>query len=114
EADELAIGEIGVTVHDGNGIDFEAGRHVARGHHAIERDPYRAEIGVLRSTSRAHGSQASTPSSDGVSIRGPMLKIPGVEHVAIAVDDIDAAFAKYREVFGLESAAREYVESQKT
>jgi methylmalonyl-CoA/ethylmalonyl-CoA epimerase len=43
-----------------------------------------------------------------------MLKVRGVEHVAIAVDDIDAALAKYREVFGLEAAAREYVESQKT
>jgi methylmalonyl-CoA/ethylmalonyl-CoA epimerase len=43
-----------------------------------------------------------------------MLKIRGVEHVAIAVDDIDAALAKYREVFGLSAAEREYVESQKT
>jgi len=44
----------------------------------------------------------------------PMLKIRGVEHVAIAVDDIDAALAKYREVFGLTAGEREYVESQKT
>jgi methylmalonyl-CoA epimerase len=43
-----------------------------------------------------------------------MLKIRGVEHVAIAVDDIDAALAKYREVFGLSAGEREYVESQKT
>ena len=43
-----------------------------------------------------------------------MLKIRGVEHVAIAVDDIDAALAKYREVFGLAAGEREYVESQKT
>lgn len=43
-----------------------------------------------------------------------MLKILGVEHVAIAVEDIDAALAKYREVFGLAAAEREYVESQKT
>lgn len=43
-----------------------------------------------------------------------MLKIRGVEHVAIAVDDIDAALAKYREVFGLTAGEREYVESQKT
>ncbi len=43
-----------------------------------------------------------------------MLKIRGVEHVAIAVDDIDAALAKYREVFGLVAAEREFVESQKT
>src|SRR5262249_12335888 len=44
----------------------------------------------------------------------PVLKILGVEHVAIAVDDIDAALAKYREVFGIDAAEREYVESQKT
>jgi methylmalonyl-CoA/ethylmalonyl-CoA epimerase len=43
-----------------------------------------------------------------------MLKIRGVEHVAVAVDDIDAALAKYREVLGLEVTEREYVESQKT
>lgn len=43
-----------------------------------------------------------------------MLKIRGIEHVAVAVDDVDAALAKYREVFGLEAAEREYVESQKT
>src|SRR5438132_13782182 len=43
-----------------------------------------------------------------------MLKIRGIEHVAIAVDDIDAALAKYREVFGLTNGEREYVESQKT
>jgi methylmalonyl-CoA/ethylmalonyl-CoA epimerase len=43
-----------------------------------------------------------------------MLKIRGVEHVAIAVDDVDAAAAKYREAFGLAAAEREVVESQKT
>ena len=43
-----------------------------------------------------------------------MLKIRGVEHVAIAVDDIDGALAKYREAFGLSAAEREFVESQKT
>ena len=43
-----------------------------------------------------------------------MLKIRGVEHVAIAVDDIDAALAKYRDVFGLAAGEREYVASQKT
>jgi methylmalonyl-CoA/ethylmalonyl-CoA epimerase len=43
-----------------------------------------------------------------------MLKILGIEHVAVAVDDIDAALAKYREVFGLAAGEREYVESQKT
>jgi methylmalonyl-CoA/ethylmalonyl-CoA epimerase len=43
-----------------------------------------------------------------------MLKIRGVEHVAIAVDDIDGALAKYREVLGLSPTDREFVESQKT
>jgi methylmalonyl-CoA/ethylmalonyl-CoA epimerase len=43
-----------------------------------------------------------------------MLKIRGVEHVAIAVDDIDGVLAKYREVLGLSPTDREYVESQKT
>src|SRR5258706_9521679 len=43
-----------------------------------------------------------------------MLKIRGVEHVAIAVEDIDAALAKYCEVFGLKAGEREYVASQKT
>jgi methylmalonyl-CoA epimerase len=43
-----------------------------------------------------------------------MLKIRGVEHVAIAVDDIDAAAAKYREALGLSAGERELVESQKT
>lgn len=43
-----------------------------------------------------------------------MLKIRKIEHVAIAVDDIDAALATFRRVFGLEAAEREYVESQQT
>jgi methylmalonyl-CoA/ethylmalonyl-CoA epimerase len=43
-----------------------------------------------------------------------MLKILGIEHVAIAVDDIDAALGKYRDVLGLLPAERELVESQKT
>jgi methylmalonyl-CoA/ethylmalonyl-CoA epimerase len=43
-----------------------------------------------------------------------MLKILGVEHVAIAVEDVGAAAAKYREAFGLSAAERELVESQKT
>ncbi len=43
-----------------------------------------------------------------------MLKIRGVEHVAIAVEDIDAALTKYRDVLGLKVASRELVESQKT
>jgi methylmalonyl-CoA/ethylmalonyl-CoA epimerase len=43
-----------------------------------------------------------------------MLKIRKIEHVAIAVDDIDAALATFRRVFGVEAAEREYVESQQT
>jgi methylmalonyl-CoA/ethylmalonyl-CoA epimerase len=43
-----------------------------------------------------------------------MLKVRGIEHVAIAVHDIDSALAKFREVFGLEAAERELVLSQKT
>jgi len=43
-----------------------------------------------------------------------MLKIRKIEHVAIAVTDIDAALAKYRDVFGLVAAEREVVASQKT
>lgn len=44
----------------------------------------------------------------------PMLKIRKIEHVAIAVTDIDAALVKYRDVFGLVAAEREVVASQKT
>jgi methylmalonyl-CoA/ethylmalonyl-CoA epimerase len=43
-----------------------------------------------------------------------MLKIRKIEHVAIAVDDVDVAAAKFREVFGLEPSEREYVPAQKT
>jgi methylmalonyl-CoA/ethylmalonyl-CoA epimerase len=43
-----------------------------------------------------------------------MLKIRQIEHVAIAVDDIDAALATFRRVFGVEAAEREYVASQRT
>ena len=43
-----------------------------------------------------------------------MLKIKRIDHVAIAVNDIDAAAAKWREVFGLEAREREVVASQKT
>jgi methylmalonyl-CoA/ethylmalonyl-CoA epimerase len=43
-----------------------------------------------------------------------MLKIRKIEHVAIAVDDIDGAAAKFREVFGLEPSEREFVPTQKT
>jgi methylmalonyl-CoA/ethylmalonyl-CoA epimerase len=43
-----------------------------------------------------------------------MLKIKGIDHVAIAVSDIDAALAKYRAVLGIEAKERELVASQKT
>jgi methylmalonyl-CoA/ethylmalonyl-CoA epimerase len=43
-----------------------------------------------------------------------MLKIRKIDHVAIAVDDIDGATAQFKEVFGLEPSEREYVPTQKT
>ena len=43
-----------------------------------------------------------------------MLRIKKIDHVAIAVNDIDASLAKYREAFGLEPRERETVASQKT
>ena len=43
-----------------------------------------------------------------------MIKILKIDHNAIAVNDVDAALAKYKEVFGLEPSAREVVPSQKT
>jgi methylmalonyl-CoA/ethylmalonyl-CoA epimerase len=43
-----------------------------------------------------------------------MFKIRKIDHVAVAVHDIDAALAKYKEVFGLEGKEREVVASQKT
>jgi methylmalonyl-CoA/ethylmalonyl-CoA epimerase len=43
-----------------------------------------------------------------------MLKIKGIDHVAIAVDDIDAALAKYKSALGLDVKEREVVASQKT
>jgi methylmalonyl-CoA/ethylmalonyl-CoA epimerase len=42
------------------------------------------------------------------------LKIKKIDHVAIAVPDIDQAAAKWRELFGLDATLREYVEAQKT
>jgi methylmalonyl-CoA/ethylmalonyl-CoA epimerase len=42
-----------------------------------------------------------------------MLKIKRIDHVAIAVDDVDAALAKWNQ-FGLTAKTREVVESQKT
>jgi len=43
-----------------------------------------------------------------------MFKIKKIDHVAVCVSDIDAAAAKFKEVFGLEGRERETVASQKT
>jgi methylmalonyl-CoA/ethylmalonyl-CoA epimerase len=43
-----------------------------------------------------------------------MLKIKKIDHVAILVDDLDAAIAKYAELFGLAAREREVVPAQKT
>jgi methylmalonyl-CoA/ethylmalonyl-CoA epimerase len=43
-----------------------------------------------------------------------MFTIKKIDHVAVCVNDIDAAAAKYREVFGLVGTSRETVASQKT
>lgn len=42
------------------------------------------------------------------------VRIKKIDHVAICVDDMDAACAKYKELFGLEPTVREVVASQKT
>jgi len=43
-----------------------------------------------------------------------MVRIKKIDHVAIAVRDIDEAAAKYKEIFGLTPREREVVASQKT
>lgn len=43
-----------------------------------------------------------------------MIKIKKIDHVAIAVPNIDQALAKYREALGLEAREREVVASQRT
>ena len=43
-----------------------------------------------------------------------MLRIKKIDHVAIAVRDIDEAVAKYKHAFGLDPREREVVASQKT
>lgn len=43
-----------------------------------------------------------------------MFKIKGIDHVAVAVDNIDHALEKWRQVFGIEGTDREIVASQKT
>ena len=43
-----------------------------------------------------------------------MFKIVKIDHVAVAVNDIDDALAKYKAAFGLAEKERETVASQKT
>lgn len=43
-----------------------------------------------------------------------MIKIKKIDHVAVAVKDVDEALATYKKIFGLEVASREAVASQKT
>jgi methylmalonyl-CoA/ethylmalonyl-CoA epimerase len=42
-----------------------------------------------------------------------MLKIKKISHVAVAVEDLDAALEKYQRVLGLSATSREVVASQK-
>lgn len=43
-----------------------------------------------------------------------MIRIKKIDHVAICVNDIDGAVAKYKQVLGVEPTVREVVASQKT
>ncbi len=43
-----------------------------------------------------------------------MLKIKRIDHVAVAVEDIDAALARFKQVFGLDVRERELVAAQRT
>ncbi|HMY16788.1 MAG TPA: methylmalonyl-CoA epimerase [Polyangium sp.] len=43
-----------------------------------------------------------------------MLKIKGIDHVAVAVENIDQALEKWRQALGVEGRDRELVGSQKT
>lgn len=43
-----------------------------------------------------------------------MFKIKGIDHVAVAVENIDHALEKWRQVFNIEGQNREVVASQKT
>lgn len=45
---------------------------------------------------------------------GTMFKVKKIDHVAICVNDLDAAAAKWREVLGLEPSLREVVAAQQT
>lgn len=42
------------------------------------------------------------------------IRVKKIDHVAIAVEDLDASIAKYKEVLGLSPSVREVVASQKT
>ncbi len=43
-----------------------------------------------------------------------MFKIKGIDHVAVAVENIDQALEKWRQAFGVDGQNREIVASQKT
>lgn len=43
-----------------------------------------------------------------------MIRIKKIDHVAVCVNDVDDAIAKYKQVLGLEPTVRETVASQKT
>ena len=43
-----------------------------------------------------------------------MFKIKGIDHVAVAVENIDEALDKWRQAFGIEGQDREIVAAQKT
>jgi methylmalonyl-CoA/ethylmalonyl-CoA epimerase len=43
-----------------------------------------------------------------------MIKIRKIDHIAVAVGDIDETLAKFKAVLGLEPSEREVVDSQKT
>jgi methylmalonyl-CoA/ethylmalonyl-CoA epimerase len=43
-----------------------------------------------------------------------MIKIKKIDHIAVAVENIDHALEKWRETFGLEAQQRELVSAQKT
>jgi methylmalonyl-CoA/ethylmalonyl-CoA epimerase len=54
------------------------------------------------------------PAKLGYADRVGTLKIKRLDHVAVCVDDIDAAAALWHRAFGLEARQREVVQSQKT
>ena len=43
-----------------------------------------------------------------------MIKIKKIDHVAIAVSDIDSVLGKYKDLLGVDATVREVVASQKT